>query len=125
MRKYLFRAKRVDNEEWVEGSLLDSKQNENCEIRKWSYCYIVIPATVGQFTGLTDKNSKKIFEGDLLKICTPKYTTVRKVEYAGAQYVAVAKDGGECDFQYITDIEVIGNIYDNPDKFIDLSANYD
>lgn len=128
MRDILYRAKRVDNGEWVEGSLMIDKVVDMCLIYPFEeyfpgvLSYVVLPSTVGQYTGLTDKNGKKIFEHDIVRlyVCrnADKGEVIGKVEFKKASFIFDYK----YDFtilgnfsRYVTDIEVIGNLIDNPE----------
>lgn len=86
MRQIIFRGKRVDNGEWVEGfyeqtyTYDTNKQLHrilwNDEKTKTAFCADIIPETLGQFTGMTDKNGKRIFEGDIVEFLGSKYEVV-------------------------------------------------
>ena len=79
----------------------------------------VIPETVGQYTGFTDKNGKKIFEGDIVKICLSGKPAFGVVEYMKTGICAFVSMSRSIESNYVLDksenFEIIGNIYDNPE----------
>ena len=145
-RTILFRGKREDNGKWVEGGLFvavsideDGHRVEDCFIQTnplmyggtelTTNSYEVIPETVGQYTGLTDKNGKMIFEGDVAKAEhdnyynpeheeEPEYSAwIGSIEYEEGYY----QINTNCEYRpainniRIKTIEVIGNIHDKPE----------
>lgn len=140
MREILFRGKRKDNGEWIEGHLLwyeDGRARiiprhtdifcyENDENTIQTLAYEVIPETVGQYTVLTDKNGNKIFEGDILKRKLKGffsfYSPRMKIVFDPIKDCFAAVDIGDGNVTFISDyinnkyeLEKIGNIHDNPE----------
>ena len=129
MREILFRGKREDNGEWVEGRLIADEAivpkgqvfyiSDNV-LDSTVYARIVIPETVGQYTGLIDKNGKKIFEGDIVKIpiyegCQERVIAVVAWDIKKAVFYLHGKRVKTDFYHYFgNDCEIIGNIYDNP-----------
>jgi uncharacterized phage protein (TIGR01671 family) len=137
MREILFRGKRVDNGEWVEGYYVNSI-GPDCEPNETRHYIVTYPgdwhevytSTVGQYTGLKDRNEKRIFEGDILDYINADgeligYPCVVRF----GEYNCSCCDGvygwvfdGECgdirDFAGCEECgpyQIIGNIHDNPD----------
>ena len=137
MREILFRGKRKDNAEWVEGDLLQLHDGRKYIVNnKFGACiddkgnFInteapfvceVIPETVGQYTGLTDKNGKEIFEGDILKfhdrlVVVFWHTHLGRWDSNFLKYTN--NENGRDDMspsRWGYKSEVIGNIHDNPE----------
>lgn len=114
MREILFRGKRVDNSEWVEGFYLVLPTGETVILSNKGYAK-VIPETIGQYTGLCDKNGNKIFEGDIL---LKGFENVSVKWNSNQCRWGIYSDGYEiCGFNESTQgyFEVIGNIHDNPE----------
>lgn len=132
MREILFRGKRKDNGVWVEGYLIRAyieKYVIQFEYDEIIYNVEVIPETIGQFTGLTDKNGNKIFEGDIVEetwdwsCYVNKKFIVKFVPHRGGWYPFANGDGcGCCEENTIAPsdngevyVRIIGNIHDNPE----------
>lgn len=122
MREILFCGKRTDNGEWVYGNLVrgcDEKYAYIVEFGNKELCrnYVnVNPDTVGQYTGLADKNGTKIFEGDIGR----RRDDIFLIDWSEekAAFVMIFHDY-ICEILYLEemwdDAEVIGNIHDNPE----------
>ena len=133
MREILFHGKRADNGEWVEGDLIQVGLHDKPKYASImpqtpvSCVYGVLAETVGQFTGLTDRNGvKMIFEGDICRFKRFNDIHVGEIVFNVTtasfvmRYQSIVGVYGEkathkmllsvCD-----DIEVIGNIHDNPE----------
>lgn len=137
MREILFRGKRIDNGQWIYGYYVKDGADRDLIATPGNGSptvafHPVVSATVGQFTGLTDKNGKKIFEGDCFREDELTGTVIfeegtYKIEWYGIRgelmpygfdedaggYGVVDKDN--FDLWHIENMEVIGNIHDNPE----------
>ena len=142
MREILFRGMRLDNCNWIIGHLIKYEDGRAriCESHTDIFCYekdesiiqtvahMVAPSTIGQFTGLTDMNGKKIFEGDIVRVLGNQQVD----DWKNVDYVALIAflDGGFCAIDGTVEehgfrryalarmdfsLEIIGNQFDNPE----------
>ena len=156
MREILFRGKRIDNGEWVEGYLYEHQpalvgivsENDVPEPSKWFIArtgfadwnmprpveFVEIdPSTVGQYTGLTDKNGKKIFEGDICRVCLDPEVRMGYIQFdeRTASFNLHYNDyrcNTFLDIRLAENkvgdrvwVDVIGNIHDNPELLEDFN----
>lgn len=132
MQEILFRGKRLDNDQWVEGDLSHNIQGEEY-IRCWGWsaykAYKIDPITLGRFTSLTDRNGVKIYEDDIC--CFMKRDSdgiskqdCRVVVYSDTAFMLCKHIEGKAydeeidlwwHWQQAGDFEVVGNIHDNPE----------
>ena len=144
-REILFRGKRKDNDEWVEGYYA-KRSNYACFASELKYNHFIlkdimmdfnlgglqefeiIPETVGQYTGLTDKNGKKIFEGDIVSQNRNGFETLYVTiftdkdvgscgccypSFDGIGFVFESVKGTRANVFDLYPLEVVGNIHDN------------
>lgn len=125
-REILFRGKWAENDEWVFGDLRHIFYGEyyphivdNSNGLNNSVCGLQVdPATVGQFTGLTDRNGVKVFEGDIVHVKAHSGSFTGCVTYwleEEPRFVCETKHGLHYAICAKFEFEVLGNIYDNPE----------
>jgi uncharacterized phage protein (TIGR01671 family) len=122
MREIKFRGKRIDNGDWVYGAYLWETSGICAQIGEydeegafWEW-HEVDPETVGEYTGLPDKNGKEIYEHGLTMLGTTTlevYWNSHRSEFALREFGTNDYYGALGDFRH--DIEIIGNIHDNPE----------
>lgn len=146
MREHLYRGKRKDNGEWVYGSLISLTQGEfivttdyyntvNIDLHEKLLCNAlwedndfvkVLPNTIGEYTGLTDKNGNKIFEGDIIRFAEwsrGEPCWIGEIYFQNTMFQIKGGKNKECESNFIMQlsripserIEIIGNIFDNPE----------
>ena len=123
--RYLYRAKRTDNRKWVEGFLMDDSYinmpfNDNDVGGRFDDPVEIDPSTICQCTGLKDKNGKLIWENDIANCfeaeCCGKISW--NESEAGFYFDVLLEDGTyeeEHIYDYADCMDVIGNIFDNPE----------
>lgn len=143
MREILFRGKRIDNNQWIEGTLIATTAIQTkyyvvdscwCESQRitekgcadfnWIEAYDVIPSTVGQYTGLTDKNGTKIFEVDIPKGIGGLHRVYFDTSLACFEWAKINGNWKESFSGFADEYEVIGNIHDNS-ELLERSNNID
>ncbi len=131
MREILFRGKRVDNGEWVEGFLCKTYSKNpphtrtgimhqtEYDAKRWLPDYLTAEVeieTVGQYTGLTDKNGTRIFEGDICKSIDGVFLIFFDKDLCGFSMQFLDCMNEILDMREMwDDSEIIGNVWDNPE----------
>ena len=138
MREIKFRGKRIDNSKWVYGYLMQMHKPNRMFIGVWQYMggeatikdelFVsykeVDPDTIGQFTGLLDKNGKEIYEGDILKLQYPlnygfagihNKEIIVTISFESGCFWFTGEGYTDCNWHFYNEYEVVGNIYENPD----------
>ena len=132
MREILFRGKRIDNGEWVEGYfvnlwMMHYQKYQPIITDKNAVSYDVDLATIGQYTGLTDKNGKRIFEGDIID-ASDEWLNTSGPAVHDSPIILVECYNNFCGFEpfvkydcdygvyiFAENCEVLGNVHDNPE----------
>lgn len=126
MREILFRGKDIYGK-WFYGDLINLTKEikEICNHTQLEHAHSVNPDTVGQCTGLVDKNGTKIFEGDIVKIFLKDGVEIGPIKWSdiGCRYKFASPDGTAYAIDVTDVFEVIGNIHDNPELLKECVSN--
>lgn len=113
MREILFRGKRKPWDGWCEGFLVKTGDHFRISTQNDMISFGVYPETVGQYTGMTDKNGVKIFEGDILNAL---YSNEIGDCYSAENIVVNMEDYNLMwSIEHSNEVIVVGNIHDNPE----------
>ena len=118
MREILFRGKKIDGGEWIKGFYAENGHgSSNIQPKGKFLACLVKPETVGQYTGLLDKNGNKIFEGDILESDSERFVVDWDDEFSGFYLTNVnPRHQGVAMFANVADDGyIIGNVHDNPE----------
>lgn len=123
MREILFRGKNLKNDVWIYGNLHCTDDDGICIIQNHIQHHLlkdyeVNPKTVCQYIGLVDKNGRKIFEGDIIKVPYCRYD-ICTLGLRGCNYYFKGK---QSDYEIASSeskhFEVMGNVFDNPELIL-------
>lgn len=122
-REILFRGKRIDNGKWVYGSLFVTRKGEY-KIKWYDPHYgssktsKVDPVTVGEYIGITDKNGKRIFEGDVIiaRYLDDGRLTQGVVNFLNGCFCVKNDDYDNPPINMLNEYEIVGNIHDKEDE---------
>lgn len=143
MREILFKAKRLDNGEWVEGFYVRQEETSYCfkedyerhpENTKHYIAFDMMtdwglpnkhliaeidPETLCQYTGMKDKNSNRIWENDIVRIENSMDDGIGNIEFYGGMWYVDGEPSNTLydiiEYDDIVEMEVVGNIFDNPE----------
>lgn len=134
MRKILFRGKRTDNGEWIQGYPCrygwTGKEKDYIipDYASALYTAEIDPETIGQYTGVTDTNGRKIFEGDIVWYDYKEERGIIQWDNDTARFIITYSTSTftvDFDNVYGYELEIVGNIYDNPEMMEKIEEDYE
>ena len=129
MREIKFRGKGIDNGKWIYGSLIIEEDPIADALKYFIKPFnfltgkLVVPETVGQYTGRKDKNNKEIYESDIVRY-SDRYTAVVVWKDTGFGLEFIEEVESPQTWYYLPNgnvLEILGNIYENPELIVLLS----